>query len=100
MSQQEKLFNSLATAVQRLPNSANRLAPAEDLLNAFALALTDGVAGPACRTAVNRGVHQHAFAANRMRDLQQQRSNKHLRRDAKAAALGVALVHARENRVH
>jgi hypothetical protein len=67
LGQQEELFNSLAAAVQRLPNSANRLALAEDLLNAFALALTEGVAGPACRTAVNRGATAAAIVLSHMR---------------------------------
>ncbi len=42
--QQERLFDSLAPATHDLPNPANRLAPAKHLLDAFALALADGVA--------------------------------------------------------
>lgn len=60
LSQHEELVNSLQSPKHCLPNPANRLSPAEDLLNAFAFALTDGIAGPArCAPVDGRG---HCFA--------------------------------------
>lgn len=38
LSQQEELVDSLETSINRLPNPADSLAPAKDLLEAFALA--------------------------------------------------------------
>src|ERR1700761_4382263 len=54
LSQQEQLLDPLATAIHGLPYPADCLAPAKDLLDTFALALTDRVAGPACRAAIDR----------------------------------------------
>jgi len=48
------LLDPLPATVHRLTNRAHRLAPAEDLLDACAIALDDGVAGRACRANVNR----------------------------------------------
>ena len=53
LRQQEQLLDSLAPSTHDLPNPANRLAPAKHLLDTFALALADGVAGPTCRAPAN-----------------------------------------------
>lgn len=53
LSQQEELIDSLEPSIHRLLDPAGYLAPAQDLLNAFALSLTNGVARPVRRAPVN-----------------------------------------------
>ena len=67
LRQEEQLLDPLAATIHRLTNPADRLALAEDLLDAFALALADGVAGPACLATVNRRATSAAVALRHMR---------------------------------
>ena len=55
LGQQKELVDALQASIHRLPNSPDCLAPTKHLLNAFAFALTDRVAGPPCRSSVDGG---------------------------------------------
>lgn len=55
LSQQKELVNALQTTIHGLRNLPDRLAPTQHLLNAFAFALTESVAGPSCHSSIDGG---------------------------------------------
>lgn len=67
LRQQEQLLDSLMAPIHCTPNSTDCLVPAKHLLDAFALALTDGITRPACRASVNRRATDTASVLRHMR---------------------------------
>lgn len=67
LSQHEELVDSLQTSIHRLPNPADCLAPSKHLLDAFAFALTDCIAGPSCGSSVNRGTARACIVLRHVR---------------------------------
>ncbi len=67
LSQEEQLLNPFAATIHRLTNPADRFAPPEDLFDAFAFALADGIASPACRSTVNRRATHAAVVLRHVR---------------------------------